>query len=144
MDPREFVRVARALAASDDPASRRSALSRLYYALYHVAGDHLAALGVRLPRDHRGHELVWSYLYHSGVDRLIHAGAQLRRRQGIRLKADYALRDPHADDAAVLAFWLDRTAALIVTLDAAVAEPDVRARAVAAIAVWRARGDERP
>lgn len=136
MDAHDFLDVARELAQGTTAAHRRSAISRAYYAVYHVAFELLHALGFRLPRDHRGHELVWQYLFSSGVDPTIHAGAQLRRLQSLRVTADYQLRDPHPEAAAVVAHWIARAEQLIRVLDAASADSATCARMTVAIQAW--------
>jgi uncharacterized protein (UPF0332 family) len=137
VDAREFLAAARDLARSDQPAYRRTAISRAYYAVYHVAFDLLVTLGFRVGREHRGHETVRAYLAQSRITSVIQTGAQLRDLHNLRVKADYWLRDPHPERGAVVAVWVERAARMIAALDRVAAEPAARARMTAAIQTWQ-------
>jgi uncharacterized protein (UPF0332 family) len=133
MDGREFLSLADELAAGGTAAHRRSALSRAYYAAYHTGYDLISALGIALPRNHRGHERVWQCLQYSDDASLIQAGAILRRLQNIRVKADYHLRDPHPEYSNTVALYLRLAQRCIALLDAIPADPAARAALAAAI-----------
>lgn len=96
----------------------------------------LHALGFRTRREHRGHEIVRAYLANSGVDRVIHVAAQLRKLQGLRVKADYELYDPQPEDPVTVMAWIEEAKHLIATLDAVAVDPAACARMTAAIQVW--------
>jgi hypothetical protein len=49
MDPHDFLLLAARLSNSSDQADLRTAVSRAYYAAFHVARDFLTALGFRTP-----------------------------------------------------------------------------------------------
>ena len=140
MDPRDFLTAARVLAATDGPAFRRTAISRAYYAVYHVAFDLLRVLGFAIPREHRGHEDVRAHLAQSRIDRVVQVGAQLDALQALRVKADYRLRDPQPEDSAVAAIWLVRAERMIAVLDAVAADDAARARMTSAIRAWLEAG----
>lgn len=123
----------------DGAAYRRSAISRAYYAVYHVASESLFTLGFRIPREHRGHAEVRAYLAQSRVDPIVQVGALLDGLQALRVKADYWLRDPQPEDPGVIATWLGRAAWMIRILDAVAADPAARARMTAAIRTWQQR-----
>jgi hypothetical protein len=60
-DWRSYLDVAKSLATAADEASQRSAVSRAYYAVYHVALERAAAHGVRveLTGKETAHEACW-------------------------------------------------------------------------------------
>jgi uncharacterized protein (UPF0332 family) len=142
MDGREFLSLADELAAGGTAAHRRSALSRAYYAAYHTAYELLSALGIALPRDHRGHERVRQCLQYSDDASLNQAGAVLRRLQTVRVKADYHLRDPHPEHPRTVELYLSQARRCIALLDATPADP--AARAALAAAIRRALGEGGP
>ena len=136
MDPRDFLRLAEELLSGNTPAHHRTVVTRAYYAAYNVAGEVLLALGFDVERGHAGHEAVRERLRHSGVDRIIHVGAQLRRLQDDRVKADYWLRDPHPEQRTTAERWLVSATHMISDLDADMAEPSTRERMIDAIRTW--------
>lgn len=92
-----FLGVARALASLDDEASKRSAISRAYYAGYHGAKRSLGTIAGQQLRDHdREHYRFWTAVRtdrdlraRCSIDRLAQIsilGNELRRR---RVWADY-------------------------------------------------------
>lgn len=80
--------LAKELAAETDEAARRSALSRVYYAVFNVARDSLAKKKILVSPDQKVHDKVWT-VYEQGdkTDKKIgQYGRQLFR---FRLNADY-------------------------------------------------------
>ncbi len=136
MDPRQFLEVARELAVDDSAAHNRTALSRGYYAVYNVACDMFSALGFDIERGYAGHEAIQSRLRQSGVDPLIHVGAQLYRLQAVRVRADYWMHDPFPERRATVARWLARAEQMIGALDTVMAQPAVRERVRRAVQTW--------
>ena len=91
MDPRDFLDQARLLAATNTAAGRRSAISRAYYATYHVALELLQALGFRrIERGHAGHEAVRLRLIHSRLDPVIRILIQWREADAVPSPGWYA------------------------------------------------------
>lgn len=83
----DFLALGERLAASDDEASRRTAISRAYYAAYHAAAAFARAAGM-LPGGHT-HQRVWdAFARDPDADRATvgAAGDGLRQR---RQAADY-------------------------------------------------------
>ena len=134
MEPRDFLTAARALAALQGAAFRRSAISRAYEAVYHAAFDLLHTLGFRIPREHRGHEAVRAYLAQSRVTSVTQVAAQLDGLRALRVNADYWLWDRQPEDAAVVTVWLERAERMIAVLDAARPDQATCARITAALA----------
>lgn len=94
MNGRDFLNSARRLAAGPDESDWRSAVSRAYYAAFHVARDLLAALGFQTPRADRAHNYLYARLNNSGdagVEDVAKRLHELRRR---RNQADYDLLPP--------------------------------------------------
>lgn len=87
-DWREYLTLAEQLALSPDEASRRSAISRAYYALYHRARPLLEAPGASLSERADSHAFVWRSLESRGRG-LRRLGQQGRRLRDLRQQADY-------------------------------------------------------
>ena len=60
----EYLTLAQHLAQQEDEASQRTAISRAYYAAFHVARRHVAHAHpeVMLPRHGAVHDVVWTTL----------------------------------------------------------------------------------
>ncbi|MBI2759865.1 MAG: HEPN domain-containing protein [Chloroflexi bacterium] len=136
MDPHDFLSLARELADADTPAHYRTALTRAYYAVYNVACDVFLMLGLPVERGHAGHEIVRERLRTSGVDRLVHVGAQLRRLHNIRVKADYWMLGPQPEQRATVERWLAHAEQLVADLDAVAVQPGVQDRIRRAAQTW--------
>lgn len=97
---REFLRLAERLNAQQpDEAAYRPAISRAYYAAYHVAADFTRRTGL-LPGRHT-HKRVWSVLAAASDPELVtvgHLGDWLRRE---RIDADYRSQLPDRHEAHV-------------------------------------------
>ena len=72
MNGREFLVAAKGLLLTATEATDRSAVSRAYYAAFHVGRRLLEDLGFTVPRTERGHAHVWL--------RLPNCGQGVRRR----------------------------------------------------------------
>ena len=139
MDPRAFLHLAQRLAQSTDPADRRTAISRAYYAAYHVGFDLLISLRFKLERGHGAHEAVQVRLRNSSIQAVISAGARLGRLQNVRVKADYWLQDPHPEIPSTAAAWIAEADRIIRARDAAAADPATRERMTRAIQAYEQR-----
>lgn len=88
-DWNEFLTLAEVLAASDDEASKRTALSRAYYCVFNLAFARAEKTVGSKPWDVPNHKWCWDQ-YVSTPDlnckRLGNSGERLKR---IRVKADY-------------------------------------------------------
>lgn len=91
----QFLELAKELAARDDEASARSAISRAYYAAYHWARDYVVQeLAVTVPKA-EAHQAVWDALMRQGRKRAEYAaGAGGKRARVLRNQADYEARMP--------------------------------------------------
>jgi uncharacterized protein (UPF0332 family) len=86
---RRFLAVAQRLARGSDEADWRSAISRAYYAAFHVGRDLLQQLGFNPPRSEAAHAYVWLRLSNSGDTEAVKAGRGLNDLRGERNDADY-------------------------------------------------------
>jgi uncharacterized protein (UPF0332 family) len=100
MNPRRFFDVAGDLAASADPtpAELRTAISRAYYAAYHVAVGLLGRMGVRLPGGWEAHKLVGEALRNSADIKIAAASRDLDENRKFRWAADYDLGDSSVEN----------------------------------------------
>lgn len=79
------------LVARNEAADLRTAVSRAYYAAFHVASDVLEGLGFRLDKGAAAHGKASQYLLNSGDTALARVGSQLSDLHGKRIDADYRL-----------------------------------------------------
>jgi uncharacterized protein (UPF0332 family) len=91
MDPREFLNLAQQLSLATTEAAWRSAVSRAYYAAFHVARQLVEDLGFTVPRADRAHSYLWLRLSNCGEAWLQQAGRELNDLRRHRNEADYDL-----------------------------------------------------
>ena len=102
MDPKDFLRVANDLAQSDEAAELRSAVSRAYYAAFHVARKLLVDMGFEISKGPAAHGDVYKYLGNAGNPTVEHAGSNIGDLKGWRNQADYELDlDEHENSGSV-------------------------------------------
>jgi uncharacterized protein (UPF0332 family) len=121
MSGREFLSLAMRLASGSTEAEWRSAISRAYYAAFHVARELLEDLGFAVARGDRAHAYLWRRLTNSGSPPVGLAGSELNALRGDRNAADYELHRPVTQGMAVLQSQL--AGQIIQALDAASIEP---------------------
>jgi uncharacterized protein (UPF0332 family) len=93
MDPRAFRDLATQLVVSKgaNAASFRTAISRAYYASFHVASQTIENLGFPPPKGANAHKQVAQLLQESGENELQSLGGMLGDLHTTRLLADYRL-----------------------------------------------------
>ena len=91
MDGRDFLSVADTLMAGQSEAEWRSAVSRAYYAAFHVARQFLLRCEFQAPTSDRAHAYLWLRLSNCGSPNLSQAGERLNALRGSRNAADYDL-----------------------------------------------------
>ena len=133
MDFRDYLRLARALAAGKTEAEWRSASSRNYYAAFHVARGLLLGLGFHVPRADKAHAYLWLRLSNAGHADVIQAGRRLNGLRGQRNRADYEEQAPVTQ--ALAAGHVQVAEEIIQALDAAAVEP-VRTQITDAIKIY--------
>ena len=121
MNFRDFLTLAATLAAGATEAEWRSAVSRAYYAAFHLACDLLRDLGFTVPHSERAHAYLWLRLSNSGHPDGRNAGLNLRQLRQQRTRADY---DPlRTVSATTAANDLQTAEEIIRVLDAAAQDP---------------------
>jgi uncharacterized protein (UPF0332 family) len=107
MNWRDFLVLAARLAAGTTEADWRTAVSRAYYAAFHVARRLFADLNFTVPRADRAHQYLVFRLSNSGEAAVEQAGRDLETLRRLRNRADYdeapALTQPQAAAAAQVA-----------------------------------------
>ncbi len=121
MNWRDYLSLAIRLAAGPGEAEWRSAVSRAYYAVFHVARRLFTDLGFTVPRADRAHQYVVFRLGNSGDAAVEQAGRDLETLRRLRNRADYddtpVVTRPQSSAAAQVAVGIIRV------LDAARQEP---------------------
>ena len=123
MNGRDFLLAAKLLLPAPLEAAWRSAISRAYYAAFHVARQLFEDLGFRVPHGDQAHGYLWLRLYNSGDRQIRFAGQRLNYLRRERNLADYDLqlrvRQPQATGLVQVAEQfiqiLDATSALTRT-----------------------------
>jgi uncharacterized protein (UPF0332 family) len=132
MNGREFLATARHLTGRGTEADWRSAVSRAYYAVFHVARDLLTSLRFRTPHGDRAHNYFYVRLNNCGEPVVQRAATFLKALRTRRNEADYDVRlaipIKAATDAVARAEWI------IQTLDALT--PATRTQITAAMKVY--------
>ena len=103
MDPIDFISLAGRLAATADAdeAAYRTAVSRAYYGVFHLAASLLAELGFSAPRTANVHVFVQHHLNGSGHPSACTAASLLSDLHAARNRADYQLGHYKAGTQAV-------------------------------------------
>ncbi len=121
MNWRDFLLLATRLATGTTEADWRTAVSRAYYAAFHVARRLFADLNFTVPRADRAHQYLVFRLSNSGESAVEQVGRDLETLRRLRNRADYdevpALTQAQAAAAVQLA------EGIIQVLDAARQEP---------------------
>lgn len=121
MNWRDFLSLATRLAAESTEADWRSAVSRAYYATFHIARRMLVDLRFVVPRADRAHQYLVFRLGNCGESAVEQAGRDLETLRRLRNRADYdevpAVTQPQATAAVHLA------EGILKVLDAARQEP---------------------
>lgn len=121
MDFRDFLVLANTLVNSTTEGEWRTALSRAYYAAFHVARELLVDLHFRVPHADRVHGYLWLRLANAGQGDVQNAGNRLNALRRERNRADY---DAHIRvNRAMTRTHLQRAEEIIQALDAATVDP---------------------
>jgi uncharacterized protein (UPF0332 family) len=89
MNWREFLVLANRLAASTTEAEARSAVSRAYYTVFHIARQLFLDLHFVVPRADRAHQYLVFRLSNCGVPLVEQRGHDLETLRRLRNRADY-------------------------------------------------------
>jgi uncharacterized protein (UPF0332 family) len=93
MDGKEFINVADDLAKAETEAHWRSAISRAYYAAFHVAKKAAIKKDIRLSKGPGSHGDVRHWLAIQNNQELADAGSCLADLHSLRVKADYRVEN---------------------------------------------------
>ena len=121
MSWRDFLALATRLAGGTTEAEGRSAVSRAYYAAFHVARQLFADLGFAVPRADRAHQYLTFRLANCGDSVVEQAGRDLETLRRLRNRADYDGTPALTQPQAVAAFRLAE--GIVRLLDDARREP---------------------
>lgn len=121
MNGRDFLPLAARLAGGTTEADWRTAVSRAYYAAFHVARRFFADMNFTVPRADRAHQYLVFRLSNSGESVTEQAGRDLETLRRLRNRADYDETPPLPQAQATAAVQLAET--ILQVLDAARQEP---------------------
>ena len=121
MNWRDFLSLADRLAADTTEADWRTAVSRAYYAAFHVARRLLADLNFAVPRADRAHQFLVFRLSNCGESVVEQAGRDLDTLRRLRNRADYDAAPAVSQSQATAGVRLAE--GIIQALDAARVEP---------------------
>ncbi|MGH7596209.1 MAG: HEPN domain-containing protein [bacterium] len=93
MDANDYFDLARKLAQMRTEAARRSAISRGYYAAFHVAKSLVERLGFNFPKDAAAHDKLYFMLHNTGIKSAQDAATQLSDLRKRRNLADYDFKE---------------------------------------------------
>jgi uncharacterized protein (UPF0332 family) len=133
MDGKDFLEVAEALSTGYREAEWRSAVSRAYYAAFHVARRLLRQCGFLVPQGDQAHAFLWRRLSNCGHPDVVNAGQLLNSLRGRRNWADYDLETVFDQP---LAFYDYHVAASIIDTLEAAEEESVRTRITEAMKTY--------
>jgi uncharacterized protein (UPF0332 family) len=121
MNWRDFLTLAGRLAGQSGEAEWRSAISRAYYATFHIARRLFSDLRFTVPRADRAHQYLVFRLGNSGESAIEQAGRDLDTLRRLRNRADYDEAPAVTQAQAAAAVQIAQS--IIQTLDAARQEP---------------------
>lgn len=98
MDPRDFLDIAKKLSDGSTAAEYRTAVSRAYYATFHVGAAFLKDIGCPISTGPQAHGEVRNDLSNCGDAELAGVGSQLADLHKKRIIADYRLTDVKYDN----------------------------------------------
>ena len=136
MDPRDFNRLADVLSHGTSSSEARSAISRAYYAVYHVAVETLKNVGISISIGPAGHGEVLRYLANSGDAEVCRMASDLSDFRRKRNDADYDLSNSAVEKATVAQSYVHLAERIISALDACQVEPR-RSHIMADLAAYR-------
>ena len=123
MRPRAFHELATRLASSEDPADLRTAISRAYYAVYHVAREMLESASFRISKGPAGHAEVFRCLSNCGIPELQRMSSDLGDLRSRRNDADYDLKNEYVELPSTARYYAKTSENIIRALEACQNEP---------------------
>jgi len=123
MDPRDFNELAEELSGGTRACEFRSAISRAYYAAFHVAVRTLRGFGFSVARAAAGHGEVQRLLANSTDPELVRIGFGFAKFRRMRNEADYDLDKTYVETADAAHGRAEAAKMMIAALDACNVEP---------------------
>lgn len=136
MDAREFHALALELVQGTSAAHSRTAISRAYYAAYHVGFEVLGEMGFQIPEGPGGHEEVRRHFNNRGDREVTRVASQLGDLFTRRIHADYRLSRPDVENQATARMLVEQAQRMIEALARCRGEPK-RSQLVGAIQEWK-------
>jgi len=134
MNPRDFLDVASDWATGSREAEWRSAASRAYFAVFHVAQQLLQRCGFVVPNGDQAHAYLWLRLANSGRPDIQRVGNDLNALRRRRNQADYDL--DQFFDSIVAVDCVQSAIGMIRDLEDLQTTPAILAQVVSAIQVY--------
>ena len=120
------------------PVEFRSAISRAYYAAFHVGLNVLKEMGFSIYQNASAHELVREYLSNSGDDELAKAAIKMNDLRTRRNHADYKLNRSDVEKKENARLHVQQAARLIETIEKR-CQSENRGEIIEAIQEWKDR-----
>lgn len=117
MDPRKFLDLCKELAKGNRPCEFRTAISRAYYAAYHVSWYLVVNRMKFVINQTEGHKEVRRHLRWSDDSNVASIGCLLGELESARIKADYYLNNHEVEDKLTVQFNIIRATKIINALD---------------------------
>jgi hypothetical protein len=123
MNPHDILDLADELSTGIREVDWRTAVSRAYFAAFHVARLFMGRLGFAVPRGDQAHAYLWLRLSNCGHPDVEGAGRDLNELRRLRNWADYDLDQPFAHMIAI--DQVQTAMDIIQVLDTALTTPPV-------------------
>jgi uncharacterized protein (UPF0332 family) len=105
MDARDFLVIAKKILGYNTEACFRTSVSRSYYSAYNYFSKECECLGIHIPRNPSGHEILISNFFNSGIEDAADIGRKINDLRSERINADYDLLGQVTKGTAELVFW---------------------------------------
>jgi len=139
MDPHQFLIWAQGRAEHGAyPVEFRSAISRAYYAAFHVGHILLKKMGFDVVEGPEAHNDVYKHLNNSGDDELAKAASKMNDLRTKRNHADYYLNRPDVEKKKNARMLVQQAARLIETIEKR-CHSEKRSEIIIAIQEWKDR-----
>lgn len=107
MDPEKFLLLGEELVKRATPADCRTAIGRAYYGVLQATATCIEDAGLSPPRQNEIHQKIWQDLLNCGVPELKGPGSEMAEMHGIRIKADYRMKDREPEDRTTAEYWVE-------------------------------------
>jgi uncharacterized protein (UPF0332 family) len=139
MQPRQFQYLAERLAEHGAyPAEFRSAISRAYYAVFHLGLNLLREMGFPIVQNQHAHEEVYRHLNNSSDSELVNAASKMNDLRMKRNHADYELGRHDVEEKKNAIMHVHQAARLIETIERR-CKSEGRKQIIDAIQDWKRR-----